>query len=74
MNMVAIKGKKALNQVITQSMSIIDKRQLVVNNTIVKVEREWLCIEGHEQDDIRFNFGQKIKEKITTKWMEDLLI
>jgi hypothetical protein len=40
MNMVAIKGKKALNQVITQSMSIIDKRQLVVNNTIVKVERE----------------------------------
>jgi hypothetical protein len=33
--MVAIKGKKALNQVIVQFMPIIEKRQL-----LLKVERE----------------------------------
>jgi len=69
MNMVVIKGQKALNQVIIQSMSIIDKRQL-----LLKTEREWLHIEMHEQDNIRSNFGQKTKEKITPEWMEDLLI
>jgi hypothetical protein len=54
---------------ITLFMSIIDKRQL-----LSKVEREWLCREVHEWDDMKFNFGQKIKETITPKWMEDLLI
>jgi hypothetical protein len=57
MKMVAIKGQKALNQAIVQSMSIIDKRQL-----LSKAKREWLHIEVHEQDDIRFNFGKETRE------------
>jgi hypothetical protein len=67
--MVAIKGQKALNQVIVQSMSIIDKRQL-----LSKVERDLLYRKVHEQNNMRFNFGQKTKEKITPEWMEDLPI